>query len=276
MMHRALLVLSLLSGCARSAPEPAPPAPIPAAESPASPAPDAFGFVAVAPGIRVFTADRDYDPDRTAQVAVVRLDLAAVELGLRELPEHRFRPTLEAPDVEVAFNAGFFEPDFSPSGWMVLAGRELAPARAAGGSGVLVVDDGRARLVDYATLEPDPRELDFAIQCGPRLVEPDGTIGITRDAGQRAARTALCIRDRGRTLDVVVAHRRSGYGGPGLRTLAEWLAGGLVPGETGCEAALNLDGGPSTALVVRGFDAARRLPPGPVVWAITVRSLATR
>lgn len=267
-----LVLVALVASCTRPTREPAPPHPPPA---PPAPAPDASGFVPIAPGIRALAMQRPYDDDKTADVAVVRLALAEVELGFRELPEHRFRPTLEAPDVDLAINAGFFEPDFSPSGLMVLAGRTLAPGRAVGGSGVLVVDEGRARLVAYDALASMPEDVDFAIQCGPRLVEPGGIVGIERDGGQRAARTALCVRDEGRTLDVVVAYRRSAYGGPGLLTLARWLAEGLVPGEGGCESALNLDGGPSTALVVRGFDAARRLPPGPVVWAITARARIT-
>ena len=84
------------------------------------------------------------------------------------------------------------------------------------------------------------------------------------------------MRDGGRTLDLVVARRRDGLGGPGLFTLASWLHDGIVPGESGCESALNLDGGPSTALSVRGSDTARRLPPGPVVWAFTARARTTR
>lgn len=251
--------------------------PHPRVAAPAAPR-DPRALHVVAPGIAIAELERAYDFDRFAKIVVVRLELTAVSLGLRALEEHRFRPLFDASEIDVAVNAGFFEPDFTPSGLMIESAHVLSPANARGGSGVLVIRGGAARLVPYDSVADDSTigQADLALQCGPRLIEADGTLGIAREASQRAARTAVCIRDRGRTIDLVVAHRKDGAGGPGLFTLATWLRDGILPGESGCESALNLDGGPSTAITVRGSDTARRLPPGPVVWALTATSRAHR
>jgi hypothetical protein len=135
---------------------------------------------------------------------------------------------------------------------------------------VLVIAEGRARLLERGASLPE--KTDFAVQCGPRLIEADGSVGIRTDDGQRAARTALCIREGGRELDVIVAASQERLGaGPGLFQLARWLAEPLAPGEpSGCEAALNLDGGPSTGLVVASAPALFRAPLGPVPFVLVV------
>jgi hypothetical protein len=85
-----------------------------------------------------------------------------------------------------------------------------------------------------------------------------------RDDGQRAERTALCLRDDGRTIDVVIA--KSPEGGPSLFALARYLA------RTGCDDALNLDGGPSTGAAWREGDSVRvEAPRGAIRHAVVVR-----
>ena len=90
------------------------------------------------------------------------------------------------------------------------------------------------------------------------------------DDGQRAERTALCIRDEGRTVDVVIAEPADGTRGPSLYALGQFLAE-----KHRCDDALNLDGGPSTGVAYRTGDAGsapRVLPPrGPLRYAIIAR-----
>lgn len=265
-----LVLVSVVSvGCARSrggaVPEPV---------APPEPAPARARFHPIAPGVGLAEAELPYD-DHLAEIDVLRLDLARVELEVRRLDDHLFSPLFQDPSIDVAINGGYFERDFSSSGLVLVRGLVRSPLSARGGSGVLVVRDGIASLVASDSPEASAEALGdaaLALQCGPRLVEVGGAIGIARDDGRRAARTAICLRDGGRVLDLIVARRRDGLGGPSLHTLATWMVAGVLPGEPGCEAGLNLDGGPSTALYVRGAPSARRLPPGPVVDALVVRS----
>lgn len=267
--HARLIAASLLLcvACDRTPAEAPSPTLVP---SPSRPTLAPGALEAVSPGVSLRRLRRSYD-DAIARVFVVRVEVPRVRFELRSLPEHRFVPLMMEGGFAVATNAGFFEPDFSRSGLVVDHGEVRAPYHPRGGTGIFVVRGGRASLVQ----SPDevPTDVDVALQCGPRLVEPDGSLGIHRDDGRRAARTALCIRGGGRVVDWVIAFREDGPGGPGLGQLASWLYEGLVPGEGGCDAALNLDGGPSTALAVPAVPEVRRIPPGPVVEALLARSV---
>jgi uncharacterized protein YigE (DUF2233 family) len=227
------------------------------------------------PGISMAELERTFEMEqttRTAQIILVRLDLSRVTLGLREIPDQEFSNIRQAQDIDVAINGGFFELNLSPSGLMISEGRSISPLGPRGGSGVLVVENGRARLVSSDAFDPSASHPNFAIQCGPRLIEIDGSNGIRSSAVRVARRTALCIRDGGRTLDWVVAYQRDDRLGPSLYTLATWLHEGLLPGERGCDAALNLDGGPSTGIYVRGAQEANLEPGSIVIWALTAHS----
>jgi hypothetical protein len=200
---------------------------------------------------------------------VVRIELEQHRLQVRPRGPASFADLRAETDLLVAVNGGFFDPQLAASGLLVSERAVLARERSGGGSGVLAIAQRRARLLRRGARLP--AETDFAVQCGPRLIEPDGSVGILRDDGQRAARTAACIRDGGRELDLIVVTGRGQLGGPGLLQLARWLSEPLAPGEpSGCEAALNLDGGPSTGILVAGVPALFRAPLGPVPFALVV------
>ncbi|MEI8255422.1 MAG: phosphodiester glycosidase family protein, partial [Deltaproteobacteria bacterium] len=177
-------------------------------------------------------------------------------------------------DVLFAVDAGFFTEDMRPSGTLISRGVSLGSADARGGSGVLVIRRGRAELLESAAPPSTEPSIDLAVQCGPRLVERDGTVGIHRDDGRRFARTGACLRDDGRTLDVVIAYWRDDpMRGPGLLGFSQRLAAPSAVGDPrGCESALNLDGGPSTGVYVRGAPAASHDAIGPVPYALAVRA----
>jgi len=221
-------------------------------------------------GLSVLTDRRTDAEGHEHDWLVTRIDLQQHRLQVRALGDSPFTRLSDDAGLLVAVNGGFFDPNLEASGLLLSGGSLLARERSGGGSGVLAVAKQRARLLKRG--EALPAGTDFSVQCGPRLIEPGGAIGIRRDDGQRAARTAACIRRAGLELDLIVTLRRGHPGGgPGLLQLAHWLAGPLAPGElAGCEAALNLDGGPSTGVVVGGRPELVRLPLGPVPFALVV------
>jgi hypothetical protein len=166
----------------------------------------------------------------------------------------------------VAINAGFFDPDGRPIGLAASEGKGLSKFSRTMSGGVFFAADGVARI--QATEDFDPlRRVDVAVQCRPRLVV-GGKPNVRSDDGQRAARTALCVRDGGKTVEVIVAKPSPGTRGPSLFALSQYLSA-----ENRCEDALNLDGGPSTGAAFREGDAAspRVLPPhGPLRYALVL------
>jgi uncharacterized protein YigE (DUF2233 family) len=172
-------------------------------------------------------------------------------------------------DGRLAINGGFFDTDGRPIGLAVSDGRVLSKYSERLSGGVFFVVGGAAHI--EATEGFDAAQpVTFAVQCRPRLVVR-GQPNVKRDDGQRAERTALCTRDVGRTVDVIVAEPAPGTLGPSLYALGQYLAT-----ERHCDDALNLDGGPSTGAAYRGegrgHDGSLLLEPrGPLRHAIVLR-----
>jgi hypothetical protein len=199
-----------------------------------------------------------------AEARVFRVELARASLSVRDVNGRSLDRLRRDEGASLVIDAGFFDPDFRPEGLVIDDHRELSPLVPALSGGVLTIDEGRARLEATESYAPS-RPPAFAIQCRPRLVV-DGVRNVASDTGLLAARTALCIRDDGRALDVVIVP---------IDVTLHALADALVA--HGCEHALNLDGGPSTgAAWSDGTPQAQALEPaGPVRQAIVVHVRAT-
>lgn len=252
-MHRPSLValarcLPLLwlvepAGCKRRAPEPAPAAePAPPVEAAASPSPaaeSAAGWEAQAYDVHAWSFGLDKYELRVVDVAMTTaLDAVLSKQG-----------------SELVVNGGFFDPRGEPIGLAVSDGAVMSRLARKLSGGVVTSDGTRARLWESESFAM-PSGTRFAIQCRPRLVV-DGAANVKSDDGKRAARTALCLRDGGKTVEVVVvrgAHEGEGVG-PSLFALSHFLV------RRGCEGAQNLDGGPSTGVAWREGGAVRVIAP---------------
>jgi hypothetical protein len=174
------------------------------------------------------------------------------------------------PDALAVTNGGFFTPERRPTGLLVHRGEVLAPLVASGGaagSGVLVVEAGRVELLTREVAAGRSFEqATLALQAGPRLVEPDGRPGIKADDGVRANRTAAGRDGHGRLAVAVTYDEDAGVTlGPSLFELMTLLGKeglGQVDPALALQVALNLDGGPSTGLSLRGVGGALELVEG--------------
>lgn len=161
---------------------------------------------------------------------------------------------LARTNAELVINAGFFDREEKPLGLAVSNGAVLSKLAPRLSGGVIASDGERARLSDSESFVL-PEGTDFAVQCRPRLVV-DGQPNVKRDDGHRSERTALCLRDEGHVVEVVVVRgQATESGGPSLFALGNFLS------RHGCKDALNLDGGPSTGFAVRDGEHVHHSPP---------------
>ena len=208
-------------------------------------------------GVRVVVQVVSADPTASrlqvvhAPAAVALQDKPATLEGLSS-SQAFVRP---ADKWRALFNAGFssYRTDV-PVGLLVSDGKVLSPidsspARVAGGSGsaacpvaaeakfrfsgVLCVRSDNQAWQILRTQDYQPGACRQAVQAGPLLVEPGGTVGVceaTPDA-KPSARTVACI-DAANRLHMVQAAPTH------LHPLAQWLAAGPLR----CQVAMNLAG----------------------------------
>jgi uncharacterized protein YigE (DUF2233 family) len=192
--------------------------------------------------------------------------LDAYELAIEDVGMSTALDTvLEKTGADLVINGGFFDKEGKALGLAMSNGLRLSSLAKKMSGGVLTVagDGKKAELFETESFDP-PEMLKFAVQCRPRLVVK-GTANVKSDDGHRSERTALCLRDGGKTIDTFLV--RGGEGGPSLFSLGKWLAT-----TKGCEDALNLDGGPSTgAAWIDNGEKKLLAPRGPIRHAIVFK-----
>jgi hypothetical protein len=229
------MTLAAAVACAREKP-----APIPALQAPRAEAQGRARADAAAIEARRFVRQR-----WSFAVSAIRLHVVDVDMSTR------LDRVFERSNAELVVNGGFFDKQLKPQGLVVADGKRLSRLSRALSGGVLWLRGDRAYLT--ASESYTERTVDFAIQGLPRLVV-DSEVNVRTSTGPRAARTAICLRDGGRTMEFVIAPESPVDPGPTLFELAHELK------RDGCEAALNLDGGPSTGWVARAPESAKAAP----------------
>jgi hypothetical protein len=210
-------------------------------------------FSPVAPGIAHTTFQARADGAEAFSGHAFSVDLQVAELRLIPAGGPSARRTVEeivAPyPAVVAVNASFFDTEGRAMGLAVDEGRVIASGKRRSW-GALVVDDRNARIVLGADVD-DPRARRLVVQGIPRLVV-GGTVQPLKP--QLAERTAVCAG--GSVIVLVVSTKAE------TTPFARFLADPPEQGGLGCGDALNLDGGPSTQLVVKLPGLALSLPRG--------------
>jgi uncharacterized protein YigE (DUF2233 family) len=140
-------------------------------------------------------------------------------------------------------NGGYFTPENVATGLIIVEGQ------ASGSSygefaGMLAIDEHGPELRwlrerPFTGDEP----LLYALQSFPMLVQPGGTLGYPNEDGVAARRTAVGQDNAGRLLFIFAP-----WGSLTLHEFSAWLAGS----DLDLDIAFNLDGGPSTGMLLMG------------------------
>jgi tetratricopeptide (TPR) repeat protein len=143
----------------------------------------------------------------------------------------------------LAVNGGYFDKDtksrLSPSGLLVVDGRQISAMKEKGGSGIVFSRNGTIDI-DFIGNVKDIRSIEAAVQVGPLVVDPGGRNGIHQNDFDRQKRSIICRQFDGTIIVVAID------GGLSLYEAGELLASSENDGGFACDRALNLDGGPST------------------------------
>lgn len=221
----------------------------------------AAGGVAVADRNAIVEDARRY-PVQSWSFPLERFTMTIEDAGLTSALD----VALKKSNAELVVNGGFFDPDGKAVGLALSDGVVLSRFSKGLTGGVLTADGETALLAATEGFELPPASK-FGVQCRPRLVV-DRVANVKSDDKKRAERTALCVRDGGKVVEVVLVRGSDDGESPGPSLFA--LATHLV--DRGCEGALNLDGGPSTGAAWKEGDDVKLLAPrGPVRHVIAFR-----
>lgn len=196
----------------------------------------------VAPGIelRSFAGAGSYG---ATKILAVRVDPAKVRIRVVKIKPKG--ETLGARAEEVcpakgaAINGSFFaeEPFMQPMGLLICDGKKIQRRFPVGEWGTFLVMAKQADIIKSANKLP--AGVKQAVEGKPRLVIDGKIPGFKPQSAAR--RSAVGLDAKGR---VVLAAT------DGLLTLAQWA--GVLKNNLKCIKALNLDGGPSTQMCVKG------------------------
>lgn len=190
-----------------------------------------------------------------APVSLVRLDPAEVRfvVGYQPATPPMLSEWAAAADALAVINGGFFDENGQTVALLVQDGQPIGESYLGRGGMFAVAPDGSVALRALSDMPYDPGEpLVEALQGWPLLVRPGGVAAYNYEDGQRARRSALALDRTGRVL--FIACPSAAF------TLAE-LSTWLVAAELELDAAVNLDGGSSTGLLLRSSLAAERIEP---------------
>lgn len=145
------------------------------------------------------------------------------------------------PAGGVAINANFFDESLNPIGLVIADGATTSkltfPQSKLKPWGLFLHDGAAARVTTLTARYPQATTQ--AVQCGPMLVT--GSALNTFPALPSATRAGVGVDARGRVIFAI---------SEGSFSMAQWAA--CMKDKLGCVNALNLDGGPSAQLAVKG------------------------
>lgn len=165
-----------------------------------------------------------------------------------------------------ALNGGYFLKNYKPTGWAKDKAKTYGKANKKSTKGGIVAVKGKKLFI--GRLADAPFDPEFVIQNSPLLVDPGAKVSIKSSDGRKAPRTVACVANSTLRFILIAAQTAEG---PTLLETAELLAKPVKDGGFGCDAALNLDGGPSTgAWFSDELKEKSPLPPVPIGYGIVI------
>jgi uncharacterized protein YigE (DUF2233 family) len=238
-----LLLLAALA-CAETPTPSLAPSPTVRVEPSPTPEPDDTGWQSLGNGVELRRLKVELN-GITNRLWLARVDPARVRFRVvydRENPR-QVAEWLTGAKSLLAVNAGYFTEDYHATGLIISDGTRSGQSYV-GFGGMFAVQGDRVQVRWLVAKPYSPSEpLRQAVQAFPMLVHSGGKEGISEDDGQLARRTVVGQDRKGRIVFVV---------SPDAFFTLKNLAAFLAASDLELDTALNLDGGPSSGLVLAG------------------------
>jgi uncharacterized protein YigE (DUF2233 family) len=223
------------------------PAPTMTLRPTATPIPADTGWRLIRPGLEYRELNVKVE-DRSDRLRMARVDASQVRFRVRYEPDRprRVSEWFDSDKTLLVINGGYFDPQKHALGLLISNGQVFGQSYRAFGGTFAVNGDGVKIRWNIAQPYVDGEGLTDAVQNFPMLVIPGGAPNTQIDDNQQFAPRTAVGQDRSGRIVFVVS--------PGsiftLTELGQWLAAS----DLDLDAALNLDGGSSTGLLLRAGD----------------------
>ena len=187
--------------------------------------------------------------DEAMTVARVTPQQIRVQVRYAQTAPKRVREWYLAEEADLVINGGYYSPENQALGLLIMNKQRFGQSYR-GFGGMFAV---RNRTLSLQWLKTQPYRadsaIDFALQCFPMLVTRGRVVEGIQDNGEQNRRSFVALDQRGRMLF-------------GITQAAQWTLTDLAQylqkaSQFEIVEALNLDGGASTGLWIRGMDDAR-------------------
>jgi uncharacterized protein YigE (DUF2233 family) len=205
-------------------------------------APSTIAWQSLETGLQYASHQLTSRAGHAVSVHLLRFDPTRMELQVTTAKDlnrplgsaHDFR---QASDAIAAINAGYFDPQYRSLGLLVSQGKVISRLRKVD-HGIFYIAEGKPGL-SHARHWAAPTKLNFAVECGPRLIVDGRPLTFKPNLHRR---TAIGYDRKGLVTIVVTS------GVIGLDDLTDFMVGPEQAGGLALQGALNLDGGSSTML----------------------------
>ena len=187
--------------------------------------------------------------DEALTVARINPPQTQVQVRYAQTTPKRVREWYLAEEADLVINGGYYSPENQALGLLIMNQQKFGQSYR-GFGGMFAV---RNRKLSLQWLKTQPYQadaaIDFALQCFPMLVTRGRVVEGIQDNGEQNRRSFVALDRRGRVLF-------------GITQAAQWTLTDLAQylqqaNQFEIVEALNLDGGASTGLWIRGMDDAR-------------------
>lgn len=216
--------------------------------SPTAIVPDS-GWTHLLPGLEIRTLNLIGPQDAVSEsIVIFRIDpvLYSFEVHHQTTPLN-LEEWAAQTNADIVVNAGYFiieDEVYYPTG-LVISHSEPFGISYGDFAGMFTVSNGYPDLRWLAQVPYDPSEqFDFALQSFPLLVKPGGELGFPAEFEDNlTARRTVLAKDQNGNILLILTQKRYFT----LHTLSMFLTGS----DLDLNIAVNLDGGPSTGLLIR-------------------------
>lgn len=180
-------------------------------------------------------------------ITIVKIDPKQNEFSIHQNPKNPKTITewQEELNSDIIINGGYFNENYKPSGGLIIGNQSYGAMTHTGKNGytgMIIINDGKIELRYLPEKNyNDSESIDYAIQTFPTIITPGSNKGLEKDSYKKARRSIIA-QDHDENILLIVTDKAT-------FSLYE-IMNFLIKNNLNIDIAFNLDGGPSSGVII--------------------------